>query len=466
LEVGVAVMSWGRGPASPLPSSLLKEPPHPRMRDGRLRFSHVALPSNRWDRIALAALLVGAVARAVWVFVLHQPFDHVYSDMDEYVTKAKRLATGDGLNPFDAFHSPGTQFLLAVPFRIFGTGHAGEWAAAVLWWGLSSLTPLFAWRLGLVLLTRPAAALTALFAALWPLHVTVAGFFSSETPATALLTGGVWLSVRALKAHPADRLTQGLCAGVVLGSAAAVRAQFLLNLGIVALMYLRGARTRLVTIAAATVGVAVVFAGVVVHNSLAMGNLTGLDTHGGQAFFIGHCDVRKLTTRKDGFHYVFGPPPAAQRQAGRTYEFNGHQPWEQWFFYGQGFHCVNEDGVAHLGLVARGIADMTALTQPWPMSNEPVLRVVVTSTNFLYSVALPLIIVAALLGASRAPRGLRRSGEILLLANLACVFVVGALWALGEPRYRLPYDVFGLALLAAVLSRRMGGGGREPAGTD
>src|SRR5262249_29823249 len=99
-----------------------------------------AVPASRWDRVALAAIVAGIAIRIAWGLAIHPPFDYIYSDMNGYVSRAMRLATGTPAWRGDAFYPPGTHLLLSVPFRLFGTGSPGLWAAAVLWCALSGLT--------------------------------------------------------------------------------------------------------------------------------------------------------------------------------------------------------------------------------------------------------------------------------------------------------------------------------------
>ena len=94
---------------------------------------------------------------------------------------------------------------------------------------------------------------------------------------------------------------------------------------------------------------------------------------------------------------------------------------------------------------------MTATTVPWPQSNEPELKEVVNITNVLYSIALPVILFQSFLLIRRRRREGQPSGELLMLLHLACGFATAMLF-LGDPRYRIPYDTFGLALLAALLA--------------
>jgi len=75
---------------------------------------------RRWDRLAVAAIGLGAVARGLWVFWLHKPFDYVYSDMNTYVIGAKQIADWRGVDVYTTFQPQGTHLLLAVPFAILG----------------------------------------------------------------------------------------------------------------------------------------------------------------------------------------------------------------------------------------------------------------------------------------------------------------------------------------------------------
>jgi hypothetical protein len=62
---------------------------------------------RRWDRIAWSAVAAGAAIRLVWVLVLHDPADYVFSDMQGYVARATKLAAGGDLVRFDAFYPRG-----------------------------------------------------------------------------------------------------------------------------------------------------------------------------------------------------------------------------------------------------------------------------------------------------------------------------------------------------------------------
>src|SRR5205085_3005298 len=98
---------------------------------------------------------------------------------------------------------------------------------------------LFMWLFARRLLTPAAAAIAAALVAFWPIHVTLGGFFLSETPAITLLLAALWLMALAVEAEGRRTIALGVGAGVVAGAVLAVRPQLVLNLfiGILPLLF-------------------------------------------------------------------------------------------------------------------------------------------------------------------------------------------------------------------------------------
>ena len=96
-----------------------------------------------------------------------------------------------------------------MPLATFGPDRGGLWAASVLWAVLSGLTPFFMWRLTLILLTPAAAAPHRGVHRAWPLHITSAGYFLSETPSLTFLVASLATGT-SLTARPAVRRSRSL----------------------------------------------------------------------------------------------------------------------------------------------------------------------------------------------------------------------------------------------------------------
>jgi 4-amino-4-deoxy-L-arabinose transferase-like glycosyltransferase len=408
----------------------------------------MALDRRSWDRFAIVSIAAGAALRAVFGLLIHPPLDYVYSDMQGYVTRAVRLADGVTLNRFDAFFPPGTHIVMALPLRIFGTGRAGMWAASVLVLLLSCAVPLLAWRCATRLMTPKAAAITALLTAFWPLYVIYGGFFLSEIPSVASLLLTLWLAFRVRETDGRRRALFALATGLSAGAALAIRPQLVLNVAIAAVTMF-GVRRSIRVAGAAALGLVIPLAAVLALNSHAAGRFVGISENGGLNFFQGHCPVNSVRTSKPGVGVLeFGSPVVEQLQRGREYFFNDHIAWEQSFFVRRGLDCIRDDGIGHVTVLMRNVADLGITSVPWPPSEERGLRRFVRPANLAFSWLLPSLIVAsvALARSRRASAG----HPMLLVAHLICVFPTAVIFY-GDPRFRVPYDVFGLGLFAILL---------------
>ncbi len=402
---------------------------------------------RRWERVAVAAIVLGAAARLVWVLVVHPPYEYVYSDMEGYVSRAQRLAGGADLVRYDAFAPPGTHMLLAAPLTLFGTGAEGLRAAAAEWWLLSSLVPLLAWRLALRLFDPRTAALTAAAAAAYPLFVFYGGVFTSETPALALLLGSLLLGCRAQAASGRVALFAATGAGVLGAAAIATRPQLILNVAVLALPFLW--RRLWLPAGALALGAGLVLAGIVVHNSAAAGKLTGVSESGGINFFQSHCDAHRVDI---GGYFYASPVPVALDN-GTDYRFPSRDPWDQGFLYGEGLDCVRADGLGHASLLAGNLIDTTATTIPWPLGDSSTTRTTARVTNLAMAPALAIIVLLTLFSVRRGQAPELRRARVWLLLHLACLVPLVLVFT-GEPRYRVPYDVFALMLLASLVAAR------------
>ena len=405
-----------------------------------------------WAAVARVSIIVGAAIRAVWVLVLHSPLDNIYSDSKTYVDTAMHLAQLAQPERFDAFYPPGTRVLLAIPLALIGPDRDGLTAGAVLWMVLSALTPYFMWRYLRLLLPPPAAALGAALCALWPLHIAYAGFFTSETPGLAFLVLSLWLAERSVRFLSTR---DGLLGGLAGGMAAAIRPAFALNIVLAAFPLVRRVRVRVAPLIALAAGSALVLALVVAHEALIVGRVVGVSENSGVTFYLGHCNIRRVTTgTPETLMYQFQTPVATQLDRGSNAVFPDHQIWDQEFFYAQGMSCIAADGLAHARVIVRNIYDMGLSTIPWPPSNDEGLKQVVSFANVGYALLLPFIVVGTIRKIRRLwPLGAGR-GELMLLGQLSLALATAIVY-FGDPRFRVPFDVFGLALAASLVADRI-----------
>jgi hypothetical protein len=240
-------------------------------------------------------------------------------------------------------------------------------------------------------------------------------------------------------------------AGLSGGIALAVRPQLLLNVAIAAFVVLsrRGLRVRLAV--AAGLGLLIPVASVLALNTAAAGRFVGFSENGGMNFFQGHCPANHITAGTAGGEYDLASPVAVENDRGIDYVFPTHFAWEQSYFVRLGLQCMKERPAWQIAVIARNVADLGITSVPFPQAGEKTMRLFVKPTNLVYSVALPSILVASMfLALGKEPRRYRE-GEWILIVSLLAVLPTAVIFY-GDPRFRVPYDVFGLALVASLIS--------------
>jgi hypothetical protein len=183
--------------------------------------------------IAWMAFALSLVVREAWIFVVQSPFDSIYSDMSGYVERAREMVDGvPRVYPrLRAFYPYGTHYAFALLFRLVGEQHT---AAVRVVYAAMAAFPAYHFVLLASRLFRSVwvlAALGGLFA-LWQPLVWTVGFFVSEVPFTCLLFYNAWLMVEFASARRGG-LRLGLTSAVLF----AVRPQFVLTFGLLALVF-------------------------------------------------------------------------------------------------------------------------------------------------------------------------------------------------------------------------------------
>jgi hypothetical protein len=179
-------------------------------------------------------------------------------------------------------------------------------------------------------------------------------------------------------------------------------------------------------------------------NSRAMGKPSGLSNNGGLVFYQGHCDVVHVHMEGMGF----AAPVRIQRvllEHGNAEKKVVHKRrgWDNAYFIDLGMNCIKQDGWKHLHRIYTNVADLFAPTEPWP-PNQTKFRTVSSLSNTVFSWALLGIIPAAMWLARR------RWAERWLLVQASCILPVGLVFV-GDPRYRIPYDIFGFLMVTGIV---------------
>jgi hypothetical protein len=388
--------------------------------------------ASYWIAAGLVAL--GAAIRLVFMFYLHRPEDHVYSDMASYVDGARQIVAGDR-GPQHLFHPIGYPLMLAVSLWLT----RGLWLAVCVQYLLAVAAPILMWRGSARFLRERPALIVLLVGALHFPFISMSGFFLAETGFTFFLALLFYMLAR--RPFPWT-LGYGFAAGVVFMAASWMKGNNSLFgpilIAWIALAALKKART----IAGWSWRPAVRAAAAFTAGACLVAAVTAFSTHA----LTGHARISAAT---GALNFVEGKcPDKINRDLSGSSWYSplfvqlgerGEKSWPAYFwndgyFWRAGWSCVRADP----GVIVSSLRYDYYLffdNQLWPTNSSEYADLSrwygMLSAAFLF----PGMLVGVLLVSRRPFAGSRPA--FLLLASL---FV--ASWLLkSEMRYRIPFDV-------------------------
>ena len=172
-------------------------------------------------RFLIVITALALVTRLIWILWIHHPGDYIFSDMKKYVVRAQTLADegwtwGDRTMAWQAW---GTHYILAIPFKIFGSKNYT--AGAVVWALMGSAAVPLGYLVACRVCRRQIVAMAVGVALLlWHPHLSNSGNFLSEAP---FLCFQLWSTYALLRTMQEGK--GALQAGLVSAVAFAIRPQ-------------------------------------------------------------------------------------------------------------------------------------------------------------------------------------------------------------------------------------------------
>lgn len=412
----------------------------------------------------LAIYGLGIWLRVDYSLNVNPPEAHVSSDMGLYVDLARRLGTGAQLHPWDVTHPLGYPAL--VSFLLGEGGGLGNVARLQI--VVSCLVPLAVGLLALGAFGRRTALVAVPFASLYFPYIEYGALFLSEIHFIFWLTlaFAAFLGARDAVGRGAT-IGLALAGGIALSIAAAFKsvalpaaaAFFLVDALALQVKRLRSGAPARATFAgwatrAVLVGVgAAPLLGVLARVCTAAnrGNFCVTGNKVGADFLLGHygriADIHWADDEGHGFG--FGSPGAYLRhyEAHPSVPFpitdNAANSAEAWrWILRHPFEAVVVS-LDHLYDTFLGTGMWpTYSTESWPLAH-------LSQVAFVALLLVPTLFACARV-LKRGAAGFVTSRTLLMLAPVFALAAIVA-FATGEVRYRIPFDVFFIAIVAAML---------------
>ena len=404
--------------------------------------------------------------RWLWVFVLHRPDEYVYSDMGTYVRGAERFLDGNYVQTvYDTLYPPGTAYFLGVLHHF-----DSSWQLAIsVAFLMSSAVPLLCGLIAFQLFGIRVALVSVTLASLYWSFVDYAGYFLAEPLLIFCLALGMALLVLGLRVKRRWlAVGLGFGTGVVLGASATIKSVGLLagcaEAAALALVATRhGSRRIWCVLLAATVGVALLVVPASVRCTRVQdGRFCLLGNEVGLNVLLGHRPGLRgirLYDEKRETVMTFNCPTAMQKGYTGILQVE-HGAYESGELSARAWEWIREHPVESVLLSIENVFDNFVGGVPWPSSETDYRGWALLSQQFYYLFVLfPAVFVLysrrkEIIALSPAAVGL-----LLLIVPIFALFAASFI-AKGEPRYRIPFDVFGIVL--ASLFYGAGGDRADP----
>jgi 4-amino-4-deoxy-L-arabinose transferase-like glycosyltransferase len=378
------------------------------------------------------------VPRLLFVTLVHQPGDHVVSDMWVFDLRAKHLVSGE-LGPWDSFTPAGYPAFLSCFYATVGRELTLIGIVQAL---LSALTVVLTYLLAVeISKDRKIGSLAAIAIALHVPTVLYSGLLLSETLFSFLIVLASYLLLRAVSKAS---LALAGWVGLVLGIAAVVRPPLLLALPWVPVFFffaLGRSAGRVAGYSAVVLAIALVpLAAHSWHNSRLVDRWVPTSTNGGLNFYLNFAEVRSVKFKEGSYTHQITPIPNLIR-------YDRDEPVERPFyddryFYAEGLRLLADRPLR----VLKGFWSLKETLgfgrqEYWP--GWPPWRTLLGAESRVFALlfVLPGFFGLGLLVKGGTPFRPEGAGWLWIGGLLAASLVAAAAY-LGDPRIRVPYDPF------------------------
>jgi 4-amino-4-deoxy-L-arabinose transferase-like glycosyltransferase len=398
--------------------------------------------------IFILILFLAFFLRCYYIFFLHPPERFIYSDMQGYYERALKIANGMPQNVADTLTAPGTHFFYSICFY---TGHPFL-ILKLMNLFISLLSCYFIFLITKELFSRRSALIAFFISSINFLFIDFTGYILSETPFIFFFSLLFYLMIKSTKASNVPKkcifLTlAGLCSSI----AVAIRPGILIFILLFILWNLMNwKKQKVISTLFFVLGYLPIYTLLTFHTYQLTGNTGFVSTNGGLNFYQGRShvkDIRFIDSQR-GFQFLFASPVAVQK----GYDFNtsfDFGPYESARLFEEGMKEARKDIPRTIFFSLEHILDLFHTTVIWPSccaggSIEKIVKYF--NIFFIYIIILPSILPLLF--------NFRRfafSNALLLYIALGSNIIVTMIYY-GDPRFRVPFDMFSIILTAYLFS--------------
>ena len=405
---------------------------------------------NNWFPVIII-LLSGMALRYAYVFYIHPPESYLFSDMAGYYDRGYQILIHMPKDIYDAFYPPGTSYLYSLLWK------ARDVQLAIKYFNLiiSTLTCLIVYLICLLIFDRKTGLIALILISFNFLFIDFAAFYLSENPDALSLALMFWmflLSIMAKKIY-AKRLFAVLAGFAVIASAA-IKSSILLFLPLFGIWWLFNLRKYKIfyNLPFYALGFLPLCIFLMIRYNSITGEFGLISSNGGMNFFQGRSHIKDVNCYDpgNGRYYLFASPIAHHKNYFYNDTFNAG-PYDSHFFYKLGIEFARSQPWKSVGYSFGHVYDMLFITDVWPssISKKPPPYI----SRFFNTLNIFIVTIPAFIACIFYWRSLRSGPGILIIFPILVIILTSMIFY-GDPRYRVPFDIF-FIMLAAVFYAKL-----------
>jgi 4-amino-4-deoxy-L-arabinose transferase-like glycosyltransferase len=394
-------------------------------------------------------LFSGFLLRYLFVFYFHPPEKYIFSDMEGYFNRAYHLHLGKAENIYDTFYPPGTHIVYSIFFE------TRNFFVSVKWFNIliSCFTCLIIFFITDKLFGSRAGKIALILSSFNYLFIDFTGYLLSETLFTFSLALVFWFFIKSILCGSLwEKRIYAVLAGFSIIAGASVKSSIMLFLPMFGFWWLFNHKKYriLYNLPFYALGFLPLFILLIIRFTALTGHFGIISSNGGFNFFQGRSHIKDATCidQQRGTNYLFASPVAVQK----NYSYNETfytGPYDSDFFYKTGLEEIKHDPGRAAIYSLQHIADLFITADIWPSSAIiipfPFLIHIFNILTFIF-----IIIPGLLAGIFRFKQ--LRSGVGVLIFFLIAVIILTSFVYYGDPRFRVPFDVFFIILASLLYS--------------
>lgn len=396
-----------------------------------------------------AILFLSLILRLIFVFAIHPPEKYLYSDMAGYYERAAKLALGVKEKIYEAFYPPGTHYIYSIFFHL-PTPFLGIKIFNVL---ASVLSCYLVYLSTKILFSKKAAFLAIVFASINYLFIDFTGYILSETPFILSLCLMFYFLIKSItKSDIMGKKVYSFVSGLAIIISASIKPIILLFIPFYGIWWLFNFKRY--QLASNLPFYICGFFPFFILLCLRMFVLTGyfgtISSNAGLNFYQGRSRVRTVYCHdiKRNVYSLFASPVAIQK----NYSFDQYfyaGCYDSNFFFKEGLKIAQKNIPKTLLYSLENIYDLFYTTIIWPTSNiGGILPVVINYSNIALVI---LVILPAMALFWIRFKSIVNSLQIIVYFPIFVILISSAIFQ-GDPRYRVPFDIFFIILASHFYS--------------